>query len=202
MKYLIAFAIVIFVFVKINSSQKIPSKLCPLKEDSIVVLGDSLANGYGVGERESFALKIPITLNKKPSKMGIDGETTIGLLNRMDLALDSIPSIAAIIISIGGNDFLRKIERSQTLSNLESIILKAKKRTNCVILLGVPSSIYSNGVDSMYINLAKKYKLILDSISMPLIFKNRDLRVDAIHPNENGHSLIAKNMLDLINQYK
>ena len=195
MQYLIAFVIVIFVFIKINTNHK---PLCSLKEDSIVILGDSLANGYEVEESKTFAFKLSLALNKTPFKMGMDGETTIGLLNTIDSILSSIPNITAIIISIGGNDFLRKIEKSKISSNLESIILKSKKYTNCVVLLGVPSSIYSNGVDSIYENIAKKHKLILDSISMPSILKNRDLRIDPLHPNENGHNLIAKNILNLI----
>lgn len=85
--------------------------ICALNNDNIVTIGDSLANGFGVSEEDSFAIKTAKLLQKNPIKMGINGETTSELVGRIDSDLKNTPSITAVIISIGGNDFLQNKDK-------------------------------------------------------------------------------------------
>ena len=200
MKYLVILAVIIVAIIYINQGDT-NKHICQLRGDNIITIGDSIANGFGVENNNSFAIKSARLLNKNPIKMGINGETSTGLLTRIDKALSSTNSIAAVFISIGGNDFLRNIDRNITESNLDKIVENTKKYTNCIVLLGIPSSVSGSilgSVSPIYDNIATKYNILVESKSMTEILKNRDLKVDQIHPNEAGHSIIANNIATLI----
>ncbi len=203
MKYiaLIIVTISIFIFIKTNNKQE-NKRICQLNNENIVTIGDSLANGYGVNTNDSFAIKTAQMLHKNPIKLGINGETTSQLIQRLDSTLNGIKSISAIIISIGGNDFLRNINSQITESNLDKIVNTAKKYTNCVVLLGIPSNAKEgllNNVATIYTKIESKYNILLESKSMNQILKNNTLKVDQIHPNAAGHAIIANNIAQLIN---
>lgn len=186
-----------FLFFK-NSSQN--RRICDMSGDTIITLGDSLANGYGVSENDSFATKTALNLRKRAIKRGIDGEVSSGLLSRIDSELNS-QNLAAIIISIGGNDFLRKIDKATTERNIREIVRKAKAKTACVVLLGVPDGLLgglAGGVSSIYTDIAKSEGILLEKSAMPKILKQHSLKIDEIHPNSEGHAIIAENIAKLI----
>lgn len=204
MKYLVIFAIIIMAVIYINKGNT-NNHICQLKGENIITIGDSIANGFGVNSNDSFAIKSAKLLNKNPIKMGINGETSAGLLMRIDKTLSSIDNIAAIFISIGGNDFLRNIDRNITESNIDKIVENSKKYTNCIVLLGIPSSVSGSilgNVSPIYNNISKKYNILVESKSMVEILKDRTLKVDQIHPNEAGHNMIATNISTLIKNNK
>lgn len=186
-----------FLFFK-NSSQN--RRICDMSGDTIITIGDSLANGYGVSENDSFAIKTALNLRKRAIKRGIDGDVSAGLLSRIDSELNS-QNIAAIIISIGGNDFLRKIDKATTERNIREIVRKAKAKTACVVLLGVPDGLLgglTGGVSSIYTDIAKAEGILLEKSAMPKILKQHSLKIDEIHPNSDGHAIIAENIAKLI----
>lgn len=190
-----------FFLLNSNSSK---SGICPLDKSNIITLGDSLANGFGVSESDSFAMQIPQMLGKNAIKQGIDGEVSIELLARIDRELQA-PNIAAIIISIGGNDFLRKTDSDLVKRNITAIVKKAKAKSSCVVLLGVPDGIFGGligGVSSIYKDIAKSENILLESSSMPHILKQHALKVDEIHPNKDGHKIIAESITNLIKSAK
>lgn len=190
-----------FFLLNSNSSK---SGICPLDKSNIITLGDSLANGFGVSESDSFAMQIPQMLGKNAIKQGIDGEVSTELLARIDRELQA-PNIAAIIISIGGNDFLRKTDSDLVKRNITAIVKKAKAKSSCVVLLGVPDGIFGGligGVSSIYKDIAKSENILLESSSMPRILKQHALKVDEIHPNKDGHKIIAESITNLIKSAK
>lgn len=181
-----------------------PKGLCPLNGDSIITLGDSLANGFGVSENDSFAIQLPKMLGKSAIKSGIDGEVSAELMARIGSELDG-KNPAAVVISIGGNDFLRKLDKSATQHNIETIVRKAKAKTSCVVLLGVPDGILGGlvgGVSSVYYDIAKAEGVLLEKDAMPQILKQHSLKVDEIHPNKDGHAIISQNIVGLIRKTK
>ena len=195
-----AVALCWFVFFR----ESAPQGLCPLNGDSIITLGDSLANGFGVSDEDSFAIQIPRILGKNAIKLGIDGEVSAELLARISRELND-KNPAAVIISIGGNDFLRKFDKATTAQNIRAIVQKAKAKTSCVVLLGVPDGILGGlvgGVSSAYYDIAKTEGVLLESEAMPQILKQHSLKVDEIHPNKDGHAIITQNIAELIRKAK
>ncbi len=205
MKYILLAIAIIVGGIYIKHSRPKNTHICPLNNTYILTLGDSLANGFGVNESDSFAIKIPQALHKIPIKRGIDGETTNDLLARINSELSQTNNLAGVIISIGGNDFLRKYDEHIIKQNLDNIIKQTKRYTTCIVILGVPSGVISGitgNISPIYKEIANKYDVIIDATSMPKILKDNDLKVDQIHPNQAGHTIIANNIVQLIQQHQ
>src|SRR2546423_8881151 len=89
----------------------------------IVVLGDSIAAGYGVDPEEAYpaVLQRKIEEAKLPYTVvnaGVSGDTTAGGLRRIDWILKQPLDI--LVVELGGNDGLRGLPVSQTRSNLQA----------------------------------------------------------------------------------
>lgn len=204
MKYLLVAILFVAALIYLKHPSK-STKICPLNAATIATIGDSLANGFGVAQEDSFAFKTATLLGKTPLKLGINGETSSGLLWRIDAELRGVPSLAAVIISIGGNDFLRGGDKNAAKNNLTRIVQIAKKHTPCVVLLGVPSGVLSSfagSVDGIYKEVAAAQNTLLEASAMPKILTTAALKLDQIHPNAAGHELIAQNLATLIRQNK
>ena len=194
-KIIIVLAIVL-VAVFLGTRSNAPKSICDLDGKNIITIGDSVANGFGVNQNDSFAMKVAQNFGKTGVKLGIDGETTSELLERIDRDISAVGDVAAILISIGGNDILRKIPLNLVQNNLNQIIKKAKIYSKCVVILGVPDKPLGS-VAGFYEDIAKEHKIILDT-SMSKILRSGSLKVDQIHPNAQGHEIISENISNLI----
>ena len=121
-KIIIVLAIVL-VAVFLGTRSNTPKSICDLDGKNIITIGDSVANGFGVNQNDSFAMKVAQNFGKTGVKLGIDGETTSELLERIDRDISASSDVAAILISIGGNDILRKIPLNLVQNNLNQIII-------------------------------------------------------------------------------
>ena len=198
-KFIIIFLVVFGVIFLYSKKEK--QNTCDLKGQNILVLGDSIANNYGLDVSENFGYKIASALNKKAIIKGVNGLTSAGLLARLNDDFSGISDISAVLISIGGNDILRQISSTQSKQNIEKIANFAKSKSSCVVFLGVPDSALGalSGYGASFYDGIKDLKnVLLEDESMPKILKDRSLLLDRIHPNKQGHELIAKNILSLI----
>ena len=97
---------------------------------AILVLGDSIAAGYGVEPEEAY----PALLQKKIDAAGLNftvingglgGDTTAGGLRRINWYLRR--KIDVLVLELGGNDGLRGLPPGETRTNLQGIIDRARK---------------------------------------------------------------------------
>jgi len=175
---------------------------------NVVVLGDSIAEGYGVAQGRSFPDDVQRRLDKTGYKyhvvnLGVSGDTTTGGLNRLNYALSLKPQV--LVIELGGNDGLRGVPVAQTKSNLEQMIVRAKKAGSQVLLAGMtlPPNYgpdYIRNFEGMYKDLAARYKVPLIPFLMSAIREQYDVRPglmqrDGIHPTAEGHELIADTVM-------
>ena len=117
------------------------------KENSfrILILGDSLTEGYGVSAQQAFPSLLEKKLNEEfsPDKndtyeiinAGISGSTSSGGVARIEWLLKSNPDF--LIIALGGNDGLRGVPVEETKNNLKKIILTAKAKDIPTLLSGM-----------------------------------------------------------------
>src|SRR5205814_1606153 len=91
----------------------------------IVVLGDSLASGYGIGASRSF----PAVLEERAAEKGyshrivnagVSGDTSAGGVRRLAAALKG--DVRFLIVALGANDGLRGLPVAQVKANLARII--------------------------------------------------------------------------------
>jgi acyl-CoA thioesterase I len=123
----ISFAVVFFVaqFVWIGSSHA-----------QIVALGASVVQGYGVGSGEAFPEQLAAMLHAKGkqysvSNQGISGDTTAGVLARLDSAVPEGTRI--VILLIGGNDVRRGATVEQAKAGVGEIVARLQARRIRVI---------------------------------------------------------------------
>src|SRR4051812_43721146 len=102
---------------------------------TILILGDSLAAGYGVDPDEAYPALIQKKidangLNYKVMNAGVSGDTTAGGLRRLTWVLRQPVDI--FVLELGGNDGLRGVSPDETEKNLSAIIEKVKEKNPTV----------------------------------------------------------------------
>ncbi len=171
----------------------------------ILFFGDSLTAGYGLSAEEAFPALIETQLNKGGKKVkvingGLSGETSAGGLSRIDWILRQ--PIDVFVLELGANDGLRGLPIEQTKKNLQSIIDKVKaKYPACKIVLAgmmVPPNMgkqYTDEFRNIYPQLAKVNKVTLIPFILDGVAGDEKLnQADGIHPNVQGHKIIADNL--------
>jgi acyl-CoA thioesterase I len=156
----------------------------------IVVLGDSLAAGYQLQEGESFVDLLGKRLKVEMVNLGVSGATTGDSLPRV--AEEVIPlKPALVIIELGGNDALQKLDLEVTRKNLQSMVDQLHANQTPVLVLGVRGGVLSDKFADLFEELASENQLAYVPNILEGILTSPTLRVDNVHPNADGHKLIA-----------
>lgn len=176
---------------------------------TILFFGDSLTAGYGLSPEEAFPALVEKSLNKKgkPVKVvnaGLSGETSAGGLSRIDWVLRQ--PIDIFILELGANDGLRGLPLDQTRSNLQAIInkVKAKYPKAKIVVTGmmVPPNLgnkYTTEFQKIFPDLAKKNKAALIPFLLKDVAGIEKLNLpDGIHPNPEGHKIVAGNVEKIV----
>jgi len=173
----------------------------------IVVLGNSLSDGYGVSKEKTFPALLEKQLRKRGHEVtivnaGISGSTTASAVSRLKWLLRKKTDL--LVLELGGNDGLRGIQLTASKTNLSRTILLAQEKGVKVILTGMKlprnyGEKYRQQFEAMFRDLAKKHKVTY----MPFLLKGvggvPELNLpDGIHPNEGGHQKIADNLIPYI----
>lgn len=180
-------------------------------EKVILFYGDSLTAGYGLSTPEqAFPARVEDKLRKKGIECkvinaGLSGETSAGGLSRIDWIL-RMPNVDLFVLELGANDGLRGLPLEQTESNLQAIIDKVKARYPKVkiVIAGmmVPPNMgpdYSDAFKHLFTDLAKRNKATMIPFLLQDVggFENLN-QPDGIHPNPEGHDIVADNVIKVI----
>jgi acyl-CoA thioesterase-1 len=176
----------------------------------ILFFGDSLTAGYGLSTEEAFPALVEQMFNKKgkPAKVvnaGLSGETSAGGLTRIDWILRQ--RIDVFVLELGANDGLRGLPLEQTEKNLQAIINKVNSKYPGVkiVIAGmmVPPNMgadYTSKFQKIFPALAKKNNAVLIPFILQDVAGNEDLNLaDGIHPNTEGHKIVAGNIYKVLN---
>ncbi|NBP69035.1 MAG: arylesterase [Cytophagia bacterium] len=176
---------------------------------TILFFGDSLTAGYGLSTEEAFPALTEKLLNAKSKQCkvinaGLSGETSAGGVARIDWILRQPVDI--FILELGANDGLRGLPLDQTEKNLQIIIDKVKmKYPKVKVLLAgmmVPPNMgkeYSTGFQAIYPRLAKKNKATLIPFLLEGVAGKEKLNLpDGIHPNPEGHKIVANTITNVL----
>ncbi len=176
---------------------------------TILFFGDSLTAGYGLSPAEAFPALVEQSLIKKnkPVKVinaGLSGETSAGGLTRIDWILKQ--PIDIFILELGANDGLRGLPLEQTEKNLQAIINKVKTKNPdvTIVLAGmlVPPNMgpdYTEKFKNIYPSLARKNNTLLIPFLLKDVAGDEKLnQPDGIHPNVEGHRIVARTVTNVI----
>jgi acyl-CoA thioesterase-1 len=173
-------------------------------EPAILVFGDSISAGYGIGVEQGWVN----LMAQKMAQLGygfrvinasVSGETTAGGLARLPHALD-VQQPRIVILELGANDGLRSLPLTAAHDNLVQMIKLAQARGARVLLIGMrlPPNYgerYTTGFQQLYVGLAQQFKLplvpfLLDQVALhPELMQN-----DGLHPTAAAQPLLLDNV--------
>lgn len=172
----------------------------------LVALGDSLTAGYGLQPQESLTSKLQSALikdgyNVHIDNAGVSGNTTAQGRARLEQALSGTQKPRLVIVALGANDMLRKIDLVETRANVAAILTALKDKNIPALLVGIhrPSSsffLFSDPYKEMFKDLADQFDVPLYPFMLKDVALNAALNLpDGLHPNAAGVDIIVKNML-------
>ncbi len=174
-------------------------------QKKMIVLGDSLTEGYGVAQDAAY----PLVLQKKLQgagkswsvvNAGVSGSTTASAISRLKWLIKNKPDL--VLIVLGANDGLRGINPEASEKNLAVAIEFLQKEKIKVVLGGLymPPNYgkdYTEKFKKIYSNLAKKYQIKLIPFILDKVAGDPKMNLaDGIHPNEQGHKMIAEHIFN------
>ena len=177
----------------------------PALPRTIVVLGDSLAAGFGLEPSQAFPALLQqkidaVGWNYKVVNAGVSGDTTADGLTRIDWLLKR--KLDVLIVELGGNDGLRGIPPSATQTNLQGIIDRVKQTypRAQVVLAGMqmPPNLgaqYNTAFQKVFPELAQRNHAALVPFLLEGVGGKTNLnQEDRIHPTAEGQTIVADNV--------
>jgi acyl-CoA thioesterase-1 len=170
---------------------------------TILAIGDSLTEGFGVDPQDSYPSQLGKKLEQDGFEVqvingGISGETSSAALTRLDWMLRTQPDI--VIVETGGNDALRGVDLEVTLANIDEIVRRFGESGSVVIVAGLQiiqnlGSDYTAEFAAIYPEVAAKYDAILIPFVLEGVAADPELnQPDFIHPNALGYAVMVDHM--------
>lgn len=171
----------------------------------ILILGDSLTEGYGIEKEDAFPALVQANLRAGGAGQGLEvvnggssGSTSASGVRRLKWYAKTKPDL--VVLALGSNDGLRGVKAEETRKNVEAAIEYCKAQGWKVALTGleVPPNYgkdYAEGFRKVYPDLAKQHGLPLMPFLLDGVAGEAAMNIaDGIHPNELGHARIAENL--------
>jgi len=163
----------------------------------VLALGDSLTAPHGVKPGEDWPTLLAQKTGWVVINAGISGNTSAQALDRLPALLDEHqPQL--VLVSLGGNDMLRKMPQGQTVANLGSMLDLVKTRGAKAVLLATPKPSIAGAVFNslspadFYDEVAKDKKVPLIKDALPEVLSDTALKGDQLHPNAAGHAQLGE----------
>lgn len=174
------------------------TQLPPLSTDAVIVaFGDSLTAGTGAGDAESYPAQLSRLIGKKVLNAGVPGEVSADGAKRLPELLDR-ERPALLILCHGGNDLLARQNHPLIADNLRTMVRLAGERGIPVLLIAVPTPDLSLKPPALYEELAREFRIPIESKILSRILAKGSLKSDHIHPNAAGYRLLAEALARLL----
>jgi acyl-CoA thioesterase-1 len=179
--------------------------VAPETRRTILFLGTSLTAGLGLDPDSAYPQRIQRRIDAaglpyQVVNAGVSGETSAGLLRRLDWVLKRPADV--VVVETGANDGLRGLPITATSATIGNVLDRIKRdRPGTTILLvqmEAPPNMgpeYTRAFHAMYPALAREHgatllPFLLDSVAgRPNLNQN-----DGIHPNNKGEEIVANNV--------
>lgn len=175
---------------------------------TILFLGDSLTEGYGLEEGESFPDMLSDRYaaegrkNLKIINAGISGSTSASALTRLQWYIRAQPDL--LVLSLGANDGLRGLSVDALKANLIKTIEFAQSMDVKVVLTGmlIPPNYgpdYTSAFAQVFPEIAAQYQLTFLPFLLAGVAGITELNQgDGIHPNLEGTKIVADTLYNFL----
>jgi acyl-CoA thioesterase-1 len=168
------------------------------KEATLLCLGDSLTFGYGASAGTSYPEQLEALTGHPTKNAGLNGDTSEGALARLpELLAAHAPGL--VLLSIGGNDFLRKWPEERTRAALTQLVQTAAASTQVVLIAQPRPELMAAALGSL--NDHTVYEEVAKATGVPLfeggwshVLSRSELRSDQIHANSEGYRVFAERL--------
>jgi len=177
--------------------------VCAGPTKTILVLGDSLSQGFGLTPSEAYPMLLAkklraAALNFQVTNASAAGGTTEGGLERLPAHLRR--KIDIFIVELGINDAFRGVPVNQIQNNLQQIIEKVKARNPHVrvVIAGMQlpnyaADDYVSAFGKVFADLAAKNGAALVPYLLQGVAGDPSMNLsDGIHPNAAGQKILAE----------
>lgn len=168
---------------------------------TVLALGDSITFGTGATPDTSYPAVLARLTGWNVVNAGVPGNVSAQALERLpELLQEHRPAL--VLVSIGGNDFLRRLPEADTVTRLREICQQARASGAQVLLVAVPKPSLVGAVarslddHPLYATLAKELQLPLHADGWATVLSDPALRSDPIHANAQGYEKFARGLAD------
>jgi acyl-CoA thioesterase-1 len=180
------------------------------QELRVLILGDSLTEGYGLEPEQAFPQLVEQQLishgiSVRVINGGVSGATSASAPSRLNWYLRSKPDF--MLLALGANDGLRGLSVESMEENLSKTIEMAKQADIHVLLTGMltPPNMgpeYSASFAAVFPRLAERYKLPLLPFLLEGVAAVPELnQADGIHPNADGAKIVSNIVYEFLLPY-
>ena len=162
----------------------------------VLALGDSLTAPHGVKPGEDWPTLLGQSTGWAVVNAGVSGNTSAQALDRLPGLLEEHqPQL--VLVTLGGNDMLRKLPQGETVGNLGRMLDMAAARGAKAVLVATPKPSIAGAVFNnlspadFYADVARDKKVPLIADALPEVLSDTALKSDQLHPNAAGHVLIS-----------
>ena len=176
----------------------------PLPPGSVALfLGDSLTAGTGSSLAEAFPALVAQKTGWQVVNAGVPGDTSAGARERLpELLAEHRPAV--VILTIGGNDFLRRLPLEQTRENIDAMLMSIGAAGAVPVLVAVPQPSLLGAAGGalrdapIYEQLASTHRAAFLPDAIAAVLGDAALKSDPIHPNAAGQRRLADRLLSLL----
>jgi lysophospholipase L1-like esterase len=166
---------------------------------TVIALGDSLTYGSGAASQAAYPVRLAELTGWKIVNAGIPGNTSAQALERLpNLLAEHAPK--AVLLSIGGNDFLRQVPEAQTRADITAMLDAIRDAGAQPVLVAVPrpavmaALLRSLDDHPLYEALAEERRVPLFASGWSRVLSDPALKADQIHANAAGYERFAREM--------
>lgn len=176
------------------------------KEATLLCLGDSLTFGYGAAAGTSYPQRLEQLTGHVTQNAGVNGDTTEDALARLPgLLQKNTPGL--LLLSIGGNDFLRGVPLERTRAALKQLVNTAAASTQVVLIAQPKPALMAAAAGSLkdhevYAEVALEAGVALFANGWSYVLSRAELRSDPFHANAQGYGVFAERLAQWLRQMK
>lgn len=170
-----------------------------LKNNNIVVIGDSVSGGIGFNGEKTWSEILRSEYGYNIANKSVGGGTVSTAINSLRKA--EVGNNDMIIIEIGGNDLFKGTSIGKFHSNLDCLLMDAKVKTPIVMMLELPLPFTKISFGHSQRKLAEKHHVFLvPKYHFGNVLAGSESTVDGLHLSNKGHRKMAKMIMQQINR--